>query len=200
MARNAAWLFVVSLVLGVSVNAAAQGLLGEKYVGVTFDEYWASNETSEQGMTAGVNAPLGSRFDVGVSYSRVGFERPSGDMLVLGLGLSMHGGTEGALVPFAEVSGGAAFDQHDSAYSAALDAGTQFALSSRVALTPRLGAGAVWAEGVDTIKVLTCGLSADVHVTQSLVLLLGGSLDYNPDLPSEVATSETASVGLAFLP
>jgi hypothetical protein len=31
-------------------------------------------------------------------------------------------------------------------------------------------------------------------------VLVGGGLDYSPDLPSHAATSEAASIGLAFLP
>jgi hypothetical protein len=198
MARSTALVFILFIVLAAPHNATAQGLLGERHVGVAFDMYWVGNDPPEQGAGAGVNWPLGSSFDVSVGYSRVGFEGSSSDASVVGLGLSIHGDTENTVAPYAEVSGGAAFAESDEAYSAALDVGAQVALSSRVALTPELGVGIAWAEDADTITILSFGLFADVYVTKRLVLLLGGGLDYSPDLHDD-ETSAGASVGLAFV-
>jgi hypothetical protein len=184
--------------LAAPLNAAAQGLLGERHVGLAFDMYWIGSDRQEQGAGAGVNWPLGSRFDVSAGYTRVGFEGSSSDASVVGLGLCLHGDTENSMVPYVEASGGAAFARYDEAYSAALDVGAQFALSSRVALTPELGCGISWAEDADTVVILSFGLLADVYVTKWFVLLAGGGLDYGPDLFGDKA-STAASVGFAFV-
>ena len=199
MARNAAMLFILSIVFVVPLNAAAQGLLGERHVGLAFAIHWAGNDLPpQQGAGAGINLPLGSSFDVSVGYSRVGFEGSSSDASVVGLGLSLHGDTENTMVPYLEVSGAAAFDEYDEVYSAALDGGAQFALSDGVALTPELGFGIASSDGGDTIKIFSFGLFSDVSLTNRLVLLVGGSVDYSPDLHYD-DTSTAASIGLALL-
>jgi hypothetical protein len=81
---------------------------------------------------------------------------------------------------------------------AALDGGAQFALSDGVALTPELGFGIASSDGGDTIKIFSFGLFSDVSLTNRLVLLVGGSVDYSPDLHYD-DTSTAASIGLALL-
>jgi len=197
VARMLLSLLALSATLAVPVNALAQGVLGREHISVVFDQYWGSQQSSYQGVSAGLNVAMRPGVDGSLVAAFVPGEDADQDgTLSVGLGMTGHGEAPAHVEPYFSVIFGASWRGDASSWNTTFAAGLEIDAQGRIAIRPRAIFAAAWLENGSTPIAGGVGLDLDVWLTDRLFLLLGGGITWPLDPSGDPVSS--ASLGVGF--